>query len=114
MFAWIHHLVDEGYFRSIELFFLFAGHTHSPLDQNFSVVGRAITRASFVGSIIAMQELFKAAHDITNEKSKETRITEIHYLEVYHDYVQKYDPCARETKCQCSSELRRAAELESF
>ena len=92
MFAWIHHLVDEGYFRSIELFFLFAGHTHSPLDQNFSVVGKAITKAHFIGSIIAMQELFKAAHDITKEKSMETRITETYYLEVYHDYVQKYDP----------------------
>ena len=92
MFAWIHHLIDEGYFRSIEIFFLFAGHTHSPLDQNFSVVGHAVNRASFIGSIIAMQELFKAAHDITNEKSKLTRITETHYLEFYHNNVQKYDP----------------------
>ena len=92
MFAWIHHLIDEGYFRSIEMFFLFSGHTHSPLDQNFSVVGKAITKAHFIGSIIAMQELFKAAHDITNEKSKVTRITETYYLMIYHDYVQKYDP----------------------
>ena len=92
MFAWIHHLIDEGYFTSIEMFFLFAGHTHSPIDQNFSVVGRAIARAAFIGSPIAMQELFKVAHDITNEKSKASRITEVVVMHIYHDYVSKYNP----------------------
>ena len=92
MFAWNHHLVDEGYFKSIEMFFLFAGHTHSPIDQNFSVVHRAIGRASFIGSVIAMQALFKIAHDMTNEKSKASRITEVVFMDIYHDYVAKYDP----------------------
>jgi hypothetical protein len=55
-------------------------------------VGRAISRAHFVGSIISMQELFTAAHDMTDEKSKLTRITDVMYMEIYHDYVAKYDP----------------------
>ena len=53
-----------------EIFFLFAGHTHSPIDQNFSVVGKAIRRAAFIASPVAMNELFKVAHDINNQKSK--------------------------------------------
>jgi len=92
MFAWLHHLVDERYFNSIEVFFLFAGHTHSPIDQMFSVIGKAIRRSAFIGSTIAMQELFKIAHDITQEKSKAGRITDVISLDIYHDYVSKYDP----------------------
>ena len=33
MFAWTHHLIDEGYFRSIEMFFLFAGYGEAAVLQ---------------------------------------------------------------------------------
>jgi hypothetical protein len=87
MFAWFQHLCDDRYFNSIEVFYLFAGHTHSPLDQNFSVVNKAIKRAEFIGSTIAMQELFKL-----EQKSKASRITDVITLDIYHDYVKYYDP----------------------
>ncbi len=92
MFAWVQHLVEEGYFRKVEMFYLFAGHTHSPIDQNFSVVHNAINRSKFIGSTIAMHELFKVAHDIEDEKSKLSRITEVIPLDIYHDYVKWYEP----------------------
>ena len=92
MFAWVQHLVEEGYFRKVEIFYLFAGHTHSPIDQNFSVVHNAINRSKFIGSTIAMHELFKVAHDIEDEKSKLSRITEVIPLDIYHDYVKWYEP----------------------
>ena len=71
---------------------MFAGHTHSPIDQNFGVVHRAISRANFIASTVAMQELLKVAHDIAEEKNKNTRITEVINLDIYHDYVNFYDP----------------------
>lgn len=92
MIAWVQHLVDDGYFKRVEMFYLFAGHTHSPIDQNFSVIHNAINRSSFVASTIAMHELFKVAHDIENEKSKLSRITEVIQLQTYHDYVKFYEP----------------------
>jgi len=61
---------DERYFDIVEIFFLFAGHTHSPIDQNFSVVSHAINRSNFIGSTVAMNELLKVAHDVTDQKIK--------------------------------------------
>jgi hypothetical protein len=91
MFAWVQHLADERYFDIVEIFFLFAGHTHSPIDQNFSVVNHAISRSSFIGSTVAMNELLKVAHDVTDQKNKNTRITEVINLDIYYDYVSYYD-----------------------
>ena len=91
MFAWVQHLADERYFDIVEIFFLFAGHTHSPIDQNFSVVNHAINRSNFIGSTVAMNELLKVAHDVTDQKNKNTRITEVINLDIYYDYVSYYE-----------------------
>ena len=90
MFAWFAHLVEDCYFDSVEMFFLIAGHTHSPIDQNFSVQGAAIARADFIGSKLAMAELFLAAHDVTKQKNKDARIQKVIEMETYHDYDEKY------------------------
>ncbi len=84
-------MIDERYFDLVEIFFLFAGHTHSPIDQNFSVVNHAINRSNFIGSTIAMHELLKVAHDVTDQKNKNTRITEVISMDIYHDYVKYYE-----------------------
>ncbi|MFN9904913.1 MAG: hypothetical protein ACK56F_02155, partial [bacterium] len=39
-----------------------------------------------------MNELFKLAHDISNQKSKESRITDVIPMETYRDYVKWYEP----------------------
>lgn len=40
MFAYLSHLVDLGYFREIIVSFLPPGHTHSNLDQKYSVISQ--------------------------------------------------------------------------
>jgi len=92
MFAWWTHIVEECYFDSVQLFFLIAGHTHSPIDQNFSVQSAAITRAAFIGSKLAMRELFKVSHDLTDQGNKEAAIAKVIEIEVYHDYDSFYGP----------------------
>ena len=57
-------------------------------------MNKAISRAGFIGSPLAMNELFKLAHDISNQKSKESRITDVIPMEIYYDYVKWYDPVA--------------------
>lgn len=86
--AWMSHLVMSCYFDRIELFFLFAGHTHSPLDQNFSVVSKAVAHAEFIASPVAMEELFLYAHEPTDR----SRVRMVIPMEYYHDYVSWYSP----------------------
>jgi hypothetical protein len=86
--AWLSHLAMSCYFDRIELFFLFAGHTHSPLDQNFSVVSKAIANAEFIASPLAMEEVFLNAH----EPEDRSRVRMVIPMEYYHDYVSWYDP----------------------
>jgi hypothetical protein len=92
MFAWFNHLVEDGVFDVIDMFFLIAGHTHCPIDQLFSVVSAAITRAEFIGSKLAMMALWRVAHDLTDQKNKEACIKEVREIEIYHDYDAKYAP----------------------
>jgi hypothetical protein len=92
MFAWFSHLVEECYFDRIDMFFLIAGHTHCPIDQLFSVVGAAITKAEFIGSKFAMASLMKLAHSMTDQSSRDSIIKEVIEMEVYHDYDSKYGP----------------------
>ena len=49
MFAYLSLLVQSGAMDEVNLSFLIAGHTHCPLDQYFSVLGKAIHKANFIG-----------------------------------------------------------------
>ena len=84
--GWMSLLVEAGYFTSLELFFLIAGHTHNPVDGWFSVLGRAIKDTDFIGSILAMQELFKYATIADEESDTQQRECAVVELKVYHDY----------------------------
>ena len=43
MFAYASALVENGYFDVLEVNFLIVGHTHSSIDQYFSVLSKAIS-----------------------------------------------------------------------
>jgi hypothetical protein len=88
MFCFLSHLVEDCYFREIELFFLIVGHTHNILDQWFGVLSRAIRGASFIGSYLAMHELYKIAHS-DDEADKQPQV--VHQLELYHDWRRFYN-----------------------
>ena len=83
------HLVEDCYFQEIEFFFLIVGHTHNILDQWFGVLSRAIRGANFIGSYLAMHELYKIAH---SEEEADLRPQKVHQLELYHDWRRFYNP----------------------
>ena len=62
MFAYASALVELGYFDAIDMNFLIVGHTHSSIDQYFSVLSKAIKSAEFIGSPISLQALCSQAH----------------------------------------------------
>ena len=57
MFAYVSSLVELGYFDVMEMNFLIVGHTHSSIDQYFSVLSKAITNAEWIGSPLSLQAL---------------------------------------------------------
>ena len=88
MFCFMSHLVEDCYFEEIEFFFLIVGHTHNILDQWFGVLSRAIRGASFIGSYLALHELYKIAH---SEEEADQRPQKVHQLELYHDWRRFYN-----------------------
>jgi hypothetical protein len=81
--------VEEGYFDEIEVFYLVVGHTHNRLDQWFSVLSKAIHASEFVGSAIALHELYKIAH---SEKEISKRPSRVEMLHSYHDWAEYLTP----------------------
>lgn len=51
-------LVERGHFDVININFLLVGHTHSLIDQYFSVLTNKLWDTAFVGSPMALQNLF--------------------------------------------------------
>lgn len=54
MFAYLSYLVELEKFDNIYVNFLVVGHTHTSIDQYFSVITRKICSKRFVGSPIAL------------------------------------------------------------
>jgi hypothetical protein len=93
MFCHLSHIIEDCYFDEIELFFLVVGHTHNILDQWFGVFARAIRKADFIGSVMALHALYKIAH---SSKVHHLRPKLVHQLEIYHDWVKFYAPVLNE------------------
>jgi hypothetical protein len=55
-------LVEMGTLEQIEVNFLIVGHTHTNLDQYYSVLSTAIFNTDFIGSPLALWNLFQTAH----------------------------------------------------
>ena len=94
MFCFLSETIEECYFDSIEMFFLLVGHTHNILDQWFGVLAAAIRKANFIGSFIALHELYKIAHE---ESSRNLRPKEVKQLEIYHDWKKRYGSVVNES-----------------
>jgi len=59
MFSYLSLLVEQDYFKEINVGFLVVGHTHSSIDQYFSVLSKAIQSKTFIGSPLALLNLIK-------------------------------------------------------
>ena len=56
-------LVEYDYYTDLRVCFLIVGHTHSSIDQYFSVFSKKITKSAFICSPLAMKYLLSGAHD---------------------------------------------------
>jgi hypothetical protein len=54
-------LVDDGVIDRVYLDFLVVGHTHSTIDQYFSVLANLIRKCDFIGSPMALWSLFETS-----------------------------------------------------
>ena len=88
-------LVEEHFFEIIEVFYLIVGHTHNPLDQWFSVLSKAIRKADFIGSVLALHEIYKLVHKEDTDKTI-NGAAKVIQLETYHDWRAYYDPVRNE------------------
>jgi len=79
MFTFASALVEHGWFQSIEINFLIVGHTHSSIDQYFSVLSKAIYKAEFIGSPLSIQALCSQAHKDGRAPPAVNRQIEVYY-----------------------------------
>lgn len=86
MFGYASALVELGYFEAIDINFLIVGHTHSSIDQYFSVLSKAIKKAEFIGSPISLQALCSQAH------TDRARPAVNKQIEVYYNVVEALKP----------------------
>ena len=79
MFCYSSLLVEAGLVNEVNLSFLIVGHTHCNLDQEFSFHAKYINKSAWIGSPIAMQELYltasRHAEDERIKKGEKRRIT---------------------------------------
>jgi hypothetical protein len=110
MFCFLSQIVEEGFFQEIEMMFLVVGHTHNILDQWFSVLGKAVRRAHFIGSVLALHELYKIAH--SDDEAKKP--AHIYQLQTYHDWRRFYDPVRNPDIRHFNVPLRFKIKLDEF
>jgi hypothetical protein len=63
MFCYASLLVESKFVDEVHLNFLVVGHTHCNLDQEFSCVSKRIDNCCYIGSPLAMRELYLTVHD---------------------------------------------------
>ena len=68
VFAYISLLVQNGLYKTIEVFLLIVGHTQASIDQYFSVCARQIRACGFLGSPLALEALL-AKEDVVHSLS---------------------------------------------
>ena len=91
MFAYGSSLIEVGTVQEVNINFLIVGHTHSNLDQYFSVYSKKIKRSDFIGSVPALHELYKTAHSGKYEYLR-PRPHEHEQLRFVHDWVGYFAP----------------------
>jgi hypothetical protein len=68
MFAYASALVEEHIYDEISITTLIVGHTHTRLDQYFSILSYGVKCSSFIGSPLALQYLYETCHKESGKK----------------------------------------------
>jgi hypothetical protein len=87
--------MEECIFQKIEIHFLIVGHTHSSIDQFFSVLSKAIGESSFIGSPLALISLFEQYTAGSKKKTSTTislKILIARQIIVYYDFASAISP----------------------
>ena len=116
MFCYASLLIEAGFAAEINLSFLVVGHTHCNLDQNFSVLSKRISDAVYIGSPLALHELYGEAHSEVRHRPqvniqlqyvydwtahfKNVVNKEIKYFQVPHRFRVKMDEQYNRAICQ--------------
>ena len=80
-------LIELFAFDEVEIAFLIVGHTHASIDQYFSVIAKAIRKAEFIGTPIALLELIRRCHDSSWQQKAVIR-----EIKVYYDLKTMFKP----------------------
>ena len=108
MFCYSSLLVQTGLVDEVHLSFLVVGHTHCNLDQEFSVQSKKIGKSGWIGSPLAMQELYLNAHkesqevlasgnESGNEDKTKRRVTASIQLQYMFDWKEFFKPVVNKT-----------------
>jgi len=85
-------LVQTLHFEEIHMNYLIVGHTHSSIDQYFSVLSRAIKKSLFIGSPLALHNLLYLAHKKRNKKDNFNPPVLVKQVSVYFDLRSAFLP----------------------
>lgn len=80
MFAFISQLVETTLIETVNVNFLIVGHTHTNIDQYFSVVTKKLLSKRFIGSPASLLAVYEELNPGINRQIK-----------VYYDYKTYYD-----------------------
>ena len=81
MFGYLSLLIEHGHFDEIHVNFLIVGHTHTTIDQYFSVITNKM-KGKFIGSPLALQHIFNSCQEpLVNRQ-----------LSAFYDYRQYLNP----------------------
>ena len=89
MFSYFSLLVEQFVFDTIHVNFLIVGHTHSSIDQYFSVLTGAIKSSQFIASPLSLMELLKISHKIETISRRPSIVKQ---LTVYYDFKTAIQP----------------------
>jgi hypothetical protein len=84
MFTYLSMLVEYQHFDRIDVNFLVVGHTHASIDQFFSVVAKAIDRAKFIASPMALEKIIRGAF-VTDLRQRKVSVVE--QIRVVYNYT---------------------------
>lgn len=89
MMAYMSLLIESMVFDIIDMNFLIVGHTHCSIDQFFSGCSTGIDESNFIGSPLALINLFKRRRerDLTLPQ-----ITVARQIIVYYDFKTAISP----------------------
>jgi hypothetical protein len=91
--SYLSMLTELKYFDLIELYFLIVGHTHTSLDQFFSVLSKILYNTKFVGSVASMKNLLLQAHSEEGDRATTSK-----HIPVVNNVRESWESCIADIK----------------